>query len=306
MRVAEHDGGAVRGSGRAGARAGRRPARRRGPSRCARRPPPPPARAGSARRSSGSSTLPCTARTGGPSASSSARTPAASTSPPCRTRSAARSRSTHASGSRRPPRGRWVSEMMARRTRARRSAPAAPGARRARLGPARDDGALGGARAAHLAPQDRKGGPCATVGADEPGVPALAALPARDAVPVVDVDARVAGADLGAVHEVEDVAQRAGRPRGAVGVGEAAAVGPEPDDAARLRGPDLPPDELREAQRPAPSGPHVVVAVLVVVQPPQPRGAAAQAAAEARPSTGPGPAGRARRRRGRGTWRTPT
>ena len=77
----------------------------------------------------------CRARRGpgGPSASSSARTPASIRSPPCRTRSAARRRSTHASGSRRPPRGRWVSEMIARRT----AAPDATAPRRARARAAR-------------------------------------------------------------------------------------------------------------------------------------------------------------------------
>lgn len=60
----------------------------------------------------GSSMLPCTPSTGGPSASSSARNAIETKSPRCRIRSAARSRS-HAGGSRREPRGRCVSEMTA-------------------------------------------------------------------------------------------------------------------------------------------------------------------------------------------------
>ena len=73
--------------------------------------------AGSSSVNAGSSTLPWTAATGGPSASSSRRTATVEMSPACRIRSAARSRATQPSGSRRAPRGRWVSEMIATTTR---------------------------------------------------------------------------------------------------------------------------------------------------------------------------------------------
>src|SRR3954471_3358968 len=72
-------------------------------------------RSGSAATTSGASTLPCTASTGGPRAISASSTGAAVKSPACRIRSAARSRARQASGRARVPRGRCVSEMMARR-----------------------------------------------------------------------------------------------------------------------------------------------------------------------------------------------
>ena len=91
------------GSAAAAARAGRRPA----PPSCVitiRAPSASTIRtAGSRIRTSGSSTLPCTACTGGPSDSSSASTSSATRSPACRIASAARSRSTHAAGSARAP-----------------------------------------------------------------------------------------------------------------------------------------------------------------------------------------------------------
>src|SRR3954454_6026069 len=72
-------------------------------------------RSGSAATTSGASTLPCTAATGGPRATSASSTGPAVKSPACRMRSAARSRARQASGRARVPRGRCVSEMMARR-----------------------------------------------------------------------------------------------------------------------------------------------------------------------------------------------
>ena len=67
VRVAEHDGVGVRRSGAAAARAAPARARRRASSGSARPRPPPPRRRGAASRSSGSSTFPRTACTGGPS-----------------------------------------------------------------------------------------------------------------------------------------------------------------------------------------------------------------------------------------------
>ncbi len=67
---------------------------------------------GSAARRRASSVLPYTA-TSGPSPLSSSRTSSWLKSPAWMMRSAALRRSTHASGSAREPRGRWVSEMMA-------------------------------------------------------------------------------------------------------------------------------------------------------------------------------------------------
>ncbi len=114
VRVAEDDGVRSRGSARGAGRGARRRARRRGPSRSARPPHSTMRSAGSCRRSSSSSTLPCTASTGGPISSRSAR----------------RGRRHHVAGvqdqlgrraadpgkrpgSRRLPRGRWVSEITA-------------------------------------------------------------------------------------------------------------------------------------------------------------------------------------------------
>ena len=71
-------------------------------------------------RTSGSSTLPCTAWTGGPSDSSSSSTASATRSPACRIASAARSRARHAPGSARGPLGMCVSLMIASCRRARR------------------------------------------------------------------------------------------------------------------------------------------------------------------------------------------
>ena len=107
-RIASHSGN------RAASRSSR-PAR--GPaswSSPTRRPPASRTRSrGNLCATAGSSMLPCTPSTGGPSASSSARNATETKSPRCRIRSAARSRSTHAGGSRREPRGRCVSEMTA-------------------------------------------------------------------------------------------------------------------------------------------------------------------------------------------------
>src|SRR4051812_49300837 len=92
---------------------------RAGPASCTIPIWTPPAattrRSGSRATTSARSTLPCTAATGGPSASSSSSTDSSARAPACRIRSASRRRATHASGSARAPRGRCVSEMMARR-----------------------------------------------------------------------------------------------------------------------------------------------------------------------------------------------
>ena len=112
--VAEHhDVGALAEAAPHALAAGRRAGRRRGPSRCGRpRPPPraPRAAAGAARRCPR-----CRARP--PPAGRSPRARAApravEKSPAWRSRSAAAIRSTHASGSRRAPRGRCVSEITA-------------------------------------------------------------------------------------------------------------------------------------------------------------------------------------------------
>src|SRR3954468_425264 len=72
-------------------------------------------RSGSAATTGGRSTLPWTAWKLGPSVASALRRSLSMKSPAWRMTSAARSRVTHASGSARAPRGRCVSEMMARR-----------------------------------------------------------------------------------------------------------------------------------------------------------------------------------------------
>ena len=102
-----------RRSAGAAARGGRRAGRRRGASPRAPRPPPPPAPPAAARAARRVSTLPWTAATGGPIASSSRSVSRVFRSPAWSSRSAASIRSTHASGRRRAPRGRWVSEITA-------------------------------------------------------------------------------------------------------------------------------------------------------------------------------------------------
>ena len=161
-------------------------------------------------------------------------------SPAWRIRSAERRRSTQASGSRRAPRGRCVSEMTARSTSAPRAAARGRAAR-----PALARGARGAApRLLCRTPRDDLvGGPRAPGRADQRGVPGRRR---RVRVPVVEVDAR----------DPRGSAGRAGRRASAWRVRRVLAATPGSvtlcavaarDDAAGLGEPDLALDGARAA-----------------------------------------------------------